>query len=218
MKKIMFNDRFNLTKLVLGGRKTQTRRIELDFRMIFYLESDEKSYPKIEDNRICIYSGSDYLLDSKNTRYKIGEEVAIAQSYKELGYDADALDRSPKDWRVVRGALGESKGWNNKMFVRAEACKHHIRITNIKVERLQDISNEDCLNEGITMTMHKSADGEWGRYYWHHGITRYNCPNGQYKEYDTPLEAFSSLIDCVCGKYTWESNPWVLAYEFELIK
>ena len=150
MNKIMFNDRFNLTKLVLGGRKTQTRKIELDFRMIFYLESDEKSYPKIEDNRICIYSGSDYLLDSKNTRYKIGEEVAIAQSYKELGYDADALDRSPKDWRVVRGTLGESKGWNNKMFVRAEACKHHIRITNIKVERLQDISGEDCLKEGIT--------------------------------------------------------------------
>lgn len=218
MKKIMFNDRFNLTKLVLGGRKTQTRRIELDFRMIFYLESDEKSYPKIEDNRICIYSGSDYLLDSKNTRYKIGEEVAIAQSYKELGYDADALDRSPKDWRVVRGTLGESKGWNNKMFVRAEACKHHIRITNIKVERLQDISNEDCLNEGITRTMHKSADGGWGRYYWHHGITRSNCPNGHYKEYDTPLEAFSSLIDCVSGKGTWERNPFVLVYEFKLVK
>ena len=68
------------------------------------------------------------------------------------------------------------------------------------------------------MVMHKSADGEWGRYYWHHGITRSNCPNGQYKEYDTPLEAFSSLIDCVCGKYTWESNPYVIAYEFELIK
>ena len=67
------------------------------------------------------------------------------------------------------------------------------------------------------MTMHKSADGEWGRYYWHHGITRSNCPNGQYKEYDTPLEAFSSLIDCVCGKYTWESNPYVIVYEFELI-
>lgn len=62
MNKIMFNDQFNLTKLVLGGRKTQTRRIELDFRMIFYLEGYEKSYPKIEDNRICIYSGSDYLL------------------------------------------------------------------------------------------------------------------------------------------------------------
>ena len=218
MNKIMFNDRFNLTKLVLEGKKTQTRRIEIDCNIRFYLYNYEGSYPKIEDNKICIYSDDGYLLAYKKTRYKIGEEVAIAQSYKELGYDADALDRSPKDWRVIRGTLGESKGWNNKMFVLAEACKHHIRITNIKVERLQDISNEDCLNEGITRTMHKSADGGWGRYYWHHGITRSNCPNGHYKEYDTPLEAFSSLIDCVSGKGTWERNPFVLVYEFKLVK
>lgn len=66
--------------------------------------------------------------------------------------------------------------------------------------------------------MHKSADGGWGRYYWHHGITRSNCPNGHYKEYDTPLEAFSSLIDCVSGKGTWERNPFVLVYEFKLVK
>ena len=220
MNKIMFNDRFNLTKLVLGGRKRQTRRLELDFRMIFYLESDEKSYPKIEDNRICIYSGSDYLLDSKNTRYKIGEEVAIAQSYKELGYDADALDRSPKDWRVVRGTLGESKGWNNKMFVRAEACKHHIRITNIKVERLQDISGEDCLKEGITEVSGEFEahtvlqDGYYGerikvikRYY---GIEYYELG-------ESPREAYGTLIDKISGKGAWESNPYVIVYEFELI-
>lgn len=209
----MFNDRFNLTKLVLGGRKTQTRRLELDFNTRFYLYNYEGAYPKIEDNKICIYSDDGYLLAYKNTRYKIGEEVAIAQSYSQCGnfpdYELDE-DGCP--------VMPKRSGYFNKMFVKAELMPYHIRITNIKFERLQDISNEDCLNEGITMTMHKSADGEWGRYYWHHGITRYNCPNGQYKEYDTPLEAFSSLIDCVCGKYTWESNPYVIVYEFELIK
>lgn len=213
MNKIMFNDRFNLTKLVLGGRKTQTRRLEPDCNIRFYLYNYEGSYPKIEDNRICIYSDDGYLLASKNTRYKIGEEVAIAQSYSQCGnfpdYELDE-DGCP--------VMPKISGYFNKMFVKAELMPYRIRITNIKVERLQDISDDDCLNEGITMTMYKSADGEWERYYWHHGITRYNCPNGQYKEYDTPLEAFSSLIDCVCGKYTWESNPYVIVYEFELIK
>lgn len=109
MNKIMFNDRFNLTKLVLEGKKTQTRRIEIDCNIRFYLYNYEGSYPKIEDNKICIYSDDGYLLAYKKTRYKIGEEVAIAQSYKELGYDADALDRSPKDWRVIRGTLGNLK-------------------------------------------------------------------------------------------------------------
>ena len=221
MNKIRFNDRFNLTKLVLEGKKTQTRRIEIDCNIRFYLYNYEGSYPKIEDNKICIYSDDGYLLAYKKTRYKIGEEVAIAQSYKELGYDADALDRSPKDWRVIRGTLGESKGWNNKMFVRAEACKHRIRITNIKVERLQDISDEDCLKEGITEVSGEFEahtvlqDGYYGerirvikRYY---GIEYYELG-------ESPREAYGTLIDKISGKGTWKSNPWVLAYEFELIK
>lgn len=217
----MFNDRFNLTKLVLEGKKTQTRRIEIDCNIRFYLYNYEGSYPKIEDNKICIYSDDGYLLAYKKTRYKIGEEVAIAQSYKELGYDADALDRSPKDWRVIRGTLGESKGWNNKMFVRAEACKHHIRITNIKVERLQDISDEDCLKEGITEVSGEFEahtvlqDGYYGerirvikRYY---GIEYYELG-------ESPREAYGTLIDKISGKGAWESNPYVIVYEFELIK
>lgn len=221
MNKIMFNDRFNLTKLVLEGRKTQTRILELDCNIRFYLYNYEDSYPKIEDNKICIYSDDGYLLASKKTRYKIGEEVAIAQSYKELGYDADALDRSPKDWRVVRGTLGESKGWNNKMFVRAEACKHRIRITNIKVERLQDISDEDCLKEGITevsgeFEVHTVLqDGYYGERI--RVIKRY-CGIEYYELGESPREAYGTLIDKISGKGTWKSNPWVLAYEFELIK
>ena len=150
---------------------------------------------RIDDDFDC------YILKPK---YKIGEKVAIAQSYSQCGNFPDyELD---EDGYPV---MTKRSGYFNKMFTRADLMPHHIRITNIKVERLQDISYEDCLNEGVTMTMHKSADGEWWRYYF---------PNGQYKGYDTPLEAFSSLIDCVCGKYTWESNPWCLAYEFELIK
>lgn len=46
MNKIMFNDRFNLTKLVLEGRKTQTRILELDCNIRFYLYNYEDSYPK----------------------------------------------------------------------------------------------------------------------------------------------------------------------------
>jgi hypothetical protein len=196
----MFNDRFNLTKLVLEGRKNMTRRfINSNYTSIIISEGiylgvvgDKEKYVRIIP------------------KYELGEVVAIAQSYQQVENDFGSLH--------IPIISEDHPGWHNKMFVKAECMPHKIQITDIRVERLQNISNEDCLNEGITMTMHKSADGEWGRYYWHHGITRSNCPNGQYKEYDTPLEAFSSLIDCVCGKYTWESNPYVIVYEFELIK
>lgn len=212
----MFNDRFNLTKLVLEGKKTQTRRIEIDCNIRFYLYNYEGSYPKIEDNKICIYSDDGYLLASKNTRYKIGEEVAIAQSYSQCGnfpdYELDE-DGCP--------VMPKRSGYFNKMFVKAELMPYRIRITNIKVERLQDISDEDCLKEGITEVSGEFEahtvlqDGYYGerirvikRYY---GIEYYELG-------ESPREAYGTLIDKISGKGTWKSNPWVLAYEFELIK
>ena len=56
-------------------------------------------------------------------KYKVGEIVAIAQSYKDLGYDPDSLDRDPKAVGI-RGFMKHSAGWNNKMFVSAAACRN----------------------------------------------------------------------------------------------
>ena len=137
MKKIMFNDRFGLTKAVLDGRKTMTRRIaqpatnkQISFGQI------DKDWYEDEDGGIYI------------PLYKVDEVIAIAQSYKVLGYDPDSLDRDPKDLGI-KGFMKDSAGWNNKMFVHAAGCKHHIRVTNVKIQQLQDISDEDCLKEGI---------------------------------------------------------------------
>ena len=87
MKKIMFNDKFGLTKAVIEGRKTQTRRI--------VPQSVIEKYSMMEDPTII-----------DDARYDVGEIVAVAQSYQALGYSRDALDISPKDWRIVRGTLG----------------------------------------------------------------------------------------------------------------
>lgn len=208
MKKIMFNDRFNLTKLVLEGRKSMTRRfINGDYSSIIVSEGKYLGVVGNEEEYIRIVP-----------KFEIGEIVAIAQPYKTIYQD---------DWKALLKYdpnLAEREdaeclaGWNNKMFVRADLMIKHIRIVNIRVQQLQSISEKDCLNEGIMRTIHKSADGEWARYYWHHGITKSNCPHGQYREYDTPLEAFSSLIDSISGKGTWERNPFVFVYEFELVK
>lgn len=84
-------------------------------------------------------------------KYKLGEVVAIAQSYK----DVDRFHRKGKNadyLEYLDSILPELKlypGWGNKMFVKADLMPHHIKITGIKVERLQDISDEDCLKEGI---------------------------------------------------------------------
>lgn len=141
-------------------------------------------------------------------KYKLGEVVAIAQSYM----DVDQFHRKGKNAAYLEyldSILPELKlypGWGNKMFVKADLMPHHIKITGIKVERLQDISDEDCLKEGI---IHVST---------FLGQKIYHTPhvNGSYLSTNVAQEAFAYLIDKVSGKGVWESNPFVFAYEFVL--
>ena len=98
----------------------------------------------------------------------------------------------------------------NKISVRAALMPHQIRITGIRCERLQDISDEECMREGILESWYESTD-----------TTTYGYADekkGTAVEFDTPRKAFASLIDKVSGRGTWASNPWVVVYEFELVK
>lgn len=218
MKKIMFNDKLGLTQAVLEGRKTMTRRIckydrpDESWDIVFPVFGS-KDYDN-EGNLVSPLFGAFGWKNKdgdftgwNNPLYKFGEVVAIAQSYRDSGYSPDSLDRHPKDLSV-RGLMKNSAGWNNKMFVKSYACKHHIKITNVKIERLQDISDEDCLKEGI---IHAYTDNN--------GIKRYHTPHTKrgYLSTDVAQQAFAFLIDKVSGKGTWESNPFVFCYEFVLV-
>lgn len=203
---MMFNDRYGLTQAVISGRKTVTRQI-IDPQGKY--EELRWWQPCIEFEE-CMYGYTENEgWEVIEPRYNVGEIVAVAQCYMDLGYSGTALDRDPKDIMNVRGTLKQSAGWNNKMFVRAEACKHQIQITDIRIERLQDISEEDCMKEGI---------------YRDYGDTEF--PPREFYDYDgnngngfnTPRAAFASLINEVSGRGTWDRNPFVWRIEFELVK
>lgn len=191
MKKIMFNDRCGLTQAVLEGRKTQTRRIAY-MPNGFIIFDDEDFQLKKLDNGQALLTLCNNRFETDN--YKIGEEVAIAQRYSDI---ADTHGQE----------LAQLPGWNNKMFVKADLMPHRIRITNIRVERLQDISEEDCLKEGIWRDDNVGLEGTT---YWYHGLAN--------SSFRTAKEAYAALIDKISGKGTWEGNPWVFVYDFELIK
>lgn len=221
MKKIMFNDEFRLTQAVLEGRKTMTRIIiEIDecvrFPIICFrpLENWEKKV--VNPNYVfnghvyAVYNELDLLCHFVKPRYEIGEVVAIAQSYM----DVDRFHRKGKNAAYLEyldSILPELKlhpGWTNKMFVKADLMPHHIEITGIKVERLQDISDEDCLKEGI---YEDSGDDKFPPSIF------YEFEGNKDDGFDTPREAFAVLIDKVSGKGTWDSNPYVFCYEFVLV-
>lgn len=191
----MFNDAYMLTQAVLEGRKTQTRRI---IKMPDY---DEEYLDTAFD-----WDFRESVIIDRYAKYSIGEIVAVAQSYHTI-YDDFGLETM--DMIVTK--LKESKGWNNKMFVKAELMPNKIRITNVRIERLQDISDDDCLAEGIVKKWHAPAGKN---YYYIINDEVYSTKD----VYDTTREAYAALIDKVSGKGTWESNPYVFVYDFELVR
>lgn len=213
MKKIMFNDKYGLTQAVLEGRKTMTRRVCKYDRPN---ETYDIVFPVFEpndyDNDGNIVSTLNYAFGWKNDKgdftgwnipkYKVGEVVAIAQSYESV-YHEYGLETM----NMLVSSLKYNAGWTNKMFVKSDLMPHHIEITGIKVERLQDISDEDCLKEGIIHA-----------YTVNNGTKIYHTPHTKrgYLSTDVAQRAFADLIDKVSGKGTWEENPFVWVYEFAL--
>lgn len=180
MKKIFFNDKLGLTQAVLEGQKTMARQI-----VPFTFREDKMHL----------------------SRYKVGEIYAIAQSYETIFHSGNC----PNDFFVDSSTINKKycgAGFKNKLFVCADAMPHHIRIINVKIERLQDIDDEDCFKEGI----YASNSHEIG-----YGIPWVYEYKKSKMAYYTPREAFADLIDKVSGKGTWESNPYVFVYEFELV-
>lgn len=221
MQKIMFNDRYGLTDAVLEGKKTMTRRF-VKWNILCGGREDticvvaEKELP--DGRRVfTTYNTAGNPVGQAVSPYRIGEEVAVAQKYKDcwdIYQEQWEAKKDPFDWHTPDAILGDQvdrvKGWTNKMFVRADLMPNRIRITNIKVERLQDISEEDAMREGIRQSVIEYGDKKIVQWtYFGEKITTW---------FDSPREAFAALIDRISGKGTWQSNPWVFAYEFELIK
>ena len=125
---------------------------------------------------------------SKYTRYKLGEVVAVSQCYNDVVREFTDLAFVP--------------GSTNKMFVRADLMPHQIRITGIRCERLQDISDEDCVKEGVRV-------GSQALEYPYYFIdTQFLLC-----DYKSPRRAFAALIDKVSRPGTWHRNPREVVFE-----
>lgn len=244
MQKILFNDKYGLTYEVLSGGKTQTRRIIPEASLLRAETFKEKYF----DDTLDVLDGKElleqfFLIDEvEKPLYHKGEVVAIAQSYETIedewlkicpcplvengkviadkGCDKCALVRP--DSCFDKFVLTKTAGWKNKLFVRPDLMPHQIRITGIRIQRLQDVSEEDCLKEGISLwteakdyidpRIKKSVDELITA-----GITPYQIPQC-WDCFTSPKEAYAALINKISGKGTWDKNPWIFVYDFKLIK
>lgn len=214
MQKIGFCDKYSLTQAVLNGTKTMTRRIEKELENL----EEGNFYFNRSKCEIYLYGEKGSIIETIKTRYKLGEVVAVAQSYSTIlneledprNFDCMEHWESASAKRAHYAEymqMEDCPGWTNKLFVSPTEMIHQIQITGVRIERLQDITDEDCLKEGIEYSKYER---NW--FYTNDRNTEFHAPS--------PRKAFAGLINRpgVGRKGLWESNPFVVVYEFKLVK
>lgn len=146
------------------------------------------------------------------SRFRINENVAVAQSYNDI-YLKCLANGQESEARIWKACHSHRAAWLNKSLVQSETMPHIIKITNYRVEKLQNISDDDCLKAGVIKKGKKAIYNDKGEIKY---IDCYSV-NGV-GVFNTPHEAFVCLICSVKGKKLWKANPLVYIYEFKCIK
>ena len=205
MKKIMFNDQFGLTQAVLDGRKTQTRRVihfperANGINAMLLPDGNTISYFTKKGNPVAIIDGvyCHSFYKPCTPQYFIGEVVAIAQSY-------NVAKVTCLDYLRATGnkGVGYVKGFSSKMYVLPDLMPHHIRITNIRIEQICNVTDEDAIKEGVKLYE--------GVYY---GSDSYGFDGFNDRYYPHPQYAYIGLIE----RMGMRPSDWVFVYDFELV-
>lgn len=135
---------------------------------------------------------------TKKGRQKLKFVDHTIQNGWKYQYWADKLD-------IWSPTIPKDIGWYKRpsLFMPKYACRIKLKITNIRVERLQDISEADAIAEGI---IEFKKDRAYKNYT--HGLGTHILPK----------ESFQSLWESINGQESWEQNPWVWVIEFERCK
>lgn len=220
----MFSDKYGITLSVLNKVKTQTRRIvpksvlqKADEYRVEYYNGTLDSISLIEAVRQL------YFVDKRlSLPYEVGETVAIAQKYRDLISKGNGGKETLEHYKIgdkflTKDDIGD--GFYNKMFVSAHLMQNHIAIKGCRVEYLQDISEEDCMKEGIYFHKIPDTNHKYDRYSpWSPSVKPYKFSIDNEKYFCSARFAYAHLIDKISGGGTWDSNPIVMVYDFELIE
>ena len=226
MQKIMFEHRrFGLEQAVIARLKENTRR-----RVRFpkgVNDADVESAVMGIDEKGRVYFTFSVATDQGTEtvdvypKYQIGERVAVAQSYENIPMEhfMNGIDDPMKRY-FQEQLVKQAAAYKNKLFAVASLMPHVIEITNIKAERLQDISNEDCTKEGIYRDEGNGVVIGWpfGVPFFYTFTGAISKESGKQLLWTTRKEAFSELINSINGRGTWNRNEWQFAYTFKLIK
>ena len=201
IKPILFNT--EMIRAILDGRKSCTRRI-LKHDVEAILNSPyHKEHPEVEDEQIisklCMppYQPGDILYVRETWCALPVNEAGHMRGHSTYYYRADG-DLRPSGWRGK---------WNPSIHMPKEAARIWLKVTDVRVERLQEITDEQAKREGIQYDECPTG------FTWKQETDMHNC-------YTTPIGAMQALWNSIIKKsdidrYGWDASPWVWVIEFE---
>lgn len=191
IKPILFNT--EMVRAILDGRKTCTRRICKDANeytvpdMDFY-NADRRTY--------AVHN----FVDKEHMEQLSTAERTCPICTGDILYVRETWKEAPKgyyyyeDWQ--RNDIADVTKWKPSIHMPKEAARIWLKVTNVRVERLQEITSEQIGREGVEVEYPHVLNGEEKRY------------------------AFSTLWNSTIKKsdidrYGWDANPYVWIIEFE---
>ena len=209
MKGICFKE--PLFKPVVAGVKTQTRRImtpQPDENGVW----DDDKFPRSIDSNLHGFNGTTPEGESREfkPRYKVGEVLFLKEPY------CFCKDKPMYKYGESGTDLMPGKYWKNKLFMPEKAARYFIEMTKLRAERLQDISDEDCIREGVCeWTLEKLKQAGIKDLTSYENLRLFD-DTFSWDAHSSPQKAYAALIDEINGKGTWEANPFVWVYDFKL--
>lgn len=211
-----------MVQAILNGTKTQTRReIKKKYSNTDHVFKTDKYGTRLIERQNDVPKPTKNPDGSKTYRITFFAEVKPKYQKGDILWVRETWKISPEqctwqkysykaDYPYLLSELGK---WKPSIHMPKKAARIFLKVTNVRVERLHDISEADAIAEGVRL------DPDFG--YWcsecskkGHGASII-CEDGFFK---TAKEAFRSLWISINGLDSWEQNPYVWVYDFERIK
>jgi hypothetical protein len=205
-----------MVRALLAGTKTQTRRV---------IEPGPMAPPynlrPMPGGMVPISSEDMGVLHYRKPRYRVGDRLYVreawsgvhafrntppAQRESVMAPDGPLLREDVWFWADGNPDGGDYEKPRPGMHMPRWASRLTLTVTDVRVERLQDISEEDAIAEGIDV--YDGLDANC------HGYRNYLDPDPVPKFWPVPVKSYQSLWTLINGPGSWEANPWVAAYTF----
>lgn len=139
------------------------------------------------------------------TQYAKGDRLWVREAWAPEGVDAEEGFYRP-DYRATANGQPTDGRWRSPIHMPRWASRLTLIVTDVRVQRLQDISEDDAIAEGIERTSGS--------------ITTYcdyeDYPDDPYEWFSRPTASFRTLWNSLHGPDAWNANPWVAAYTFSV--